>query len=148
METLLPWQQANCAITLLCESILSSYFANMFLGTKHITGVPGCYGSTVTLSTKDCSIAQQYGSILSSYLMFIGTKCITGLPFCYGNTVPDVFLRIIPISILPSYCGNTVTNQNQMLTSSGNSISSSRISCKRSLSQMNTAPNNPLLNFW
>ena len=32
-ETLLQWQQANCAITVLCESILSSYFARMFLGT-------------------------------------------------------------------------------------------------------------------
>ena len=90
----------------------------MFLGTKHITGVPGCYGSTVTIATKDCSITQQYESILSSYLMhmFLGTKCITGLPCCYGNTFPDMFLGIIHISILPSYCGNTVIHQNQKLT--------------------------------
>ena len=105
------------------------------------------------LATKDCSITQQYGSILSSYLMhmFLQTKYITDLPCCYGNTVPDMFLRIIHISILPSYCGTTVTHQNQMLTSSGNSlvrtISSSRISCRTSFSQMNTTTNNPLPNF-
>ena len=102
LETFLPWQQANCAITLLCESILSSYFAHMFLGTKHITGV----------------------------------HC------CYGNTVPDMLLRIIHISALSSYCGNTPTCQNQMLTSRGNSpvrtISSISISSKRSFFQMNT----------
>ena len=73
----------------------------MFLGAKHITSVPGCYGNTATMATKDCSITQQYESILSSYLMhmFLGTKCITDLPCCYGNTVPDMFLRIIHISI-------------------------------------------------
>ena len=45
-----------------------------------------------------------------------------------------MFLRKINISILPSYCGNTVTHQNQMLTSRGNSlvrtISSSKIAIK------------------
>ena len=68
----------------------------MFLCIKYVTGIPACYGSTVTMTTKDCSITQQYESILSSYLMqvFLGTKCITGLPCCYGNIVPDTFLRI------------------------------------------------------
>ena len=76
------------------------------------------------MARKDCSITQQYGSILSSYLMhiFLGTKCVTGLPCCYGNTVPDMFLRTMHISILSSYCGNTVTHQNQMSTSGGNSL--------------------------
>ena len=60
METLLSWQQANCEITLLCESILSSYMVHLFFVTKHITGIPGSYGSTVTMATKDCSITQQY----------------------------------------------------------------------------------------
>ena len=90
--------------------------------------------------------------INSSYLihMLIGIKCITGLLCCYGNTVPDMLLRIIHISILPSYCRNTVTHQNQMLTSRGNSllrtISSSKISHKSQLSHVNTM-NNPLPNF-
>ena len=56
MEILLPWQRADCAITLLCESILSSYTAHMFLGTKHISSVPGCYECTVTVATKDYSL--------------------------------------------------------------------------------------------
>ena len=101
METLFPWQQANCAITQLCESILSSYFAHMFSGTKHITGVPGCYGNTVTITTKNCSITQQYGSVLSSYFMhmFLGTKCITGLPCCYGNIVLDMLPMIIHFNL-------------------------------------------------
>ena len=47
--------------------------------------------------------------------MFFGTKYIIGLPCCYENTVHDVFLRLI----LPSYYGNTVTHQNQLLTSGG-----------------------------
>ena len=53
------------------------------------------------MATKDCSITQQYGSILSSCLIhiFLETKCITGLPCCYGNTVPDMFLWIKYISI-------------------------------------------------
>ena len=122
----------------------------MLLGTKHMVGVPGCCGSTVTMSTKNCSATQQYWSILSSCLM-LGAKCITGLICCYGNTVPDMFLRTIHISFLPSYCGNTVRHQNQMLTSGGNSlvraISSGRISCKRLFSQMNTTTNNTLPNF-
>ena len=63
METLLPQQQANCGITLLCESILSSYFAHMFLGTKHITGAHGYHGNTVTMVRKDYSVPQQYGEI-------------------------------------------------------------------------------------
>ena len=105
METLLPWQQANCTITPFCDSPISSYLAHMFLGEKHTTGAPGCYGSTVTKETKHCSITQQYGSILSSYLMhmFLWTKYITGLPCCYGNTVPDVFLSIMHSSVLPFY---------------------------------------------
>ena len=96
METLVPWQQANFAISLLFDSILSSYFAHMFLETRHILGVRGCYGTTVTMATNDCSITQQYGSILSSNLMhmFLWTKCIIGLPCYNGNTVPDMFLRI------------------------------------------------------
>ena len=69
METFLPWQQVNYTITVLCESILSSNFSLIFLGTKHITGVTGCYGSTVTMATKDCSITQQHARILSSCLM-------------------------------------------------------------------------------
>ena len=82
IEILLPWQRANCAITLLCKDILSSYFTHMFLGKKRINSVPGCYGNTVIMSTKNCSITQRYGSILSSCLMhmFLGTNCITGLP--------------------------------------------------------------------
>ena len=99
MEILLPCHQTNCAITLLCESILSSSFAHMLLGTKHMTGVPGCYGGIVTMTTNDCSITQQYGSILTSYLMhlFLGTKCIIGLDCYYRNSVPDMFLVIIHI---------------------------------------------------
>ena len=62
IETLLPWQQPNCAINSLCESILSSYFEHV-PWDKNITGVPGCYGSTVTMATKDCSMTQQQGSI-------------------------------------------------------------------------------------
>ena len=153
MEALFSWQQANCATAQLYESILSSYFAHMFLDTKNVASVLGCYASTVTMATKDCSITQQYGSILSSYMMhmFLGTKCITGLLCCYGNPVRDMFLRIIHISVLPSYCGKTVAHQNQMLTSGGNSlmrtISSSWISCKRSFSQMNTTTNNLLPSF-
>ena len=105
------------------------------------------------MAMKNSSITQQYGSILSSYLMhiFLETRCITGLSCYYGNTVPDMFLRIIYISIFPFYCGNTVTHKNLMLTSRGNSlvraISSSWISCTRSFSQMNTTTNNPLPSF-
>ena len=45
IETLLPWQQANCVITLLYVSILSPYKTHMFLGTKCVPGLPGCYGN-------------------------------------------------------------------------------------------------------
>ena len=62
MEALLPWQQANCAITQLYESILRSYLARKFLGTKHITGAPGCYGSTGIMATKGFAITGQLGS--------------------------------------------------------------------------------------
>ena len=55
-ETLLPWQQGNCAITRFCVSILSSHLAQMFHWTKHITSASVCYGSTATLETKDCAI--------------------------------------------------------------------------------------------
>ena len=94
MKTLLQWQQANCAITPLCEHILISYFLHMFLATIHITGVPGCYESTVTMAKKDCSITQQYGSILSSYLMHMlfGTKHITGLPCMFLTYFNFTFL--------------------------------------------------------
>ena len=33
----------------------------------------------------------------------------TSIPCCYVNTVTDMFLRIIHVSILPSYCGNSHT---------------------------------------
>ena len=39
-------------------------------------------------------------------------QVFTPIPCCYGNTVPDIFLRIIDVSILPSYCGK----QNHTLT--------------------------------
>ena len=45
METLLPWQQVNCAITQLYMSILSPYEAHMFLETRCITGSPSCHGN-------------------------------------------------------------------------------------------------------
>ena len=54
MEALLPWQQANCAITQLYESILSPYQANtnMFLKTKRIAGFPDCHGNHCNHSNK------------------------------------------------------------------------------------------------
>ena len=51
METLLPWQPENCAITQLCESDLISYLAHVFFGIKYVTGLPGCYGNAVTMAT-------------------------------------------------------------------------------------------------
>ena len=48
MKTLLPLQQANCAITQLYLSILSPHEAHIFLGTKCVSGLYCCYGNTVT----------------------------------------------------------------------------------------------------
>ena len=52
MEALLPWQQTKCAITQLYVSILSPYKEHMFLGTKCVTGLPGCYGNHCNYSNK------------------------------------------------------------------------------------------------
>ena len=52
MKTLLPWQQANCAITQLYESILSLYYAYMLIGTKCVTGLSGCYVNHCSHSNK------------------------------------------------------------------------------------------------
>ena len=38
-----------------------------------------------------------------------GSHC-NGQSDCYGKTVPDMFHRIICISVLPSFYGNTVTH--------------------------------------
>ena len=96
-------------------------------------------------------ITQQYGSILCSHLthMFIGTKCITGLSCCHGKAV--MLLRKRHNSILTSYSGNTVTHQNQVLTSERDSlvrnISINRISYKKSFSQTHTTTTSPLPHF-
>ena len=50
MEILLPWQPKNWAITQLSERILNSYLTHMYFWIKHITGLPGCYGSAVTMA--------------------------------------------------------------------------------------------------
>ena len=55
MEALLPQQQANCAITHLYDSILSSYLAHMLLG-KNIIGAPVFQGSTVVMVTENFAI--------------------------------------------------------------------------------------------
>ena len=64
---------------------LSSYLAHKFFETKHITGAPGCYGSTVIMTTEDFPITRQYGSILGSYFahIFLGSKAITSIPGFY-----------------------------------------------------------------
>ena len=51
MGTLLPWQLKNFAITQLYERMLSSCLVHVLFGTKHITGLPGCYGNAVTMAT-------------------------------------------------------------------------------------------------
>ena len=60
------------------------------------------------------TIWKYFKFIIDAYALW--DKGVNGLPCCYGNTVPDMFLRIIHISVLLSCCGNTVTHQNQMLT--------------------------------
>ena len=45
METLLPWQPENCALTQFYVSILSPYYAYMLFGTKCVAGLPGLFGN-------------------------------------------------------------------------------------------------------
>ena len=96
IETLLSWQQANCAITPPCESISHSYLMHMFLGTKSIIGLPCFYGNAVL----DMFLRITYNSILHSYCgktfahqnhtthIFTGpgglTRCLVGL--CNDHT--------------------------------------------------------------
>ena len=84
MEALLPWQQVNYAVTQLYNSILRSYLSSEFFGIKHITGAPGCYGSTGIMATEDFAITGKYGN-LSSYIahIFFGSKAITCVPGCH-----------------------------------------------------------------
>ena len=83
VETLsLPWQQANCAIAQLLWEILSSYLAHKFLGTKHITCAPGCYGSTVIMATEDFAITWQ----IWKYFKFIFCTCIPWVKSYYRYT--------------------------------------------------------------
>ena len=77
MEALLLWQQANYAVTQPYESILGSYLAPTFLGTKHITGAPGCYGSTGIMATEGFAITGQYRSLTLYFAhIFLGSKVI------------------------------------------------------------------------
>ena len=59
-----------------------------FLGTKHIAGAPGCYGSIGIMAIEDFSITGQYGSLSSCFgHIYLGSKAVTGMPGCYRNTV-------------------------------------------------------------
>ena len=52
-ETLLAWEQANCAITQLYVSILGPYQAHMLFGTKCANGLHGCYGNNCNHSNEE-----------------------------------------------------------------------------------------------
>ena len=65
METLLPWQQANCAITALCEylkSILGTYVP--WVSLVYLVAMV----TTVTMQQRNCAITQQHESISSLYV--------------------------------------------------------------------------------
>ena len=66
----------------LYESILRSYLAHKFLGTKHTTGAPGYYESTGIMASEDSPITGQFRGILSSYVahILLGLKAITSIP--------------------------------------------------------------------
>ena len=84
--TLLPWKQANYAITQLYEStcILSSYQKQLFLGTKWIADLHVCYGNTATMATKELcnnSTARQY------FKSIFGTNIVCGNTSIMDNLV-------------------------------------------------------------
>ena len=61
----------------------------MYFGIKHIIDLLGCYGSAVTMTTRELynrSLKRKYLSLYSAHMFFV-TIHMTDLPGCYGSTV-------------------------------------------------------------
>ena len=91
--------------------MLSSYLAHVLFGIKHITGLPGFYGNTVTMATRELcnnesilnsNLAHMFFVIIASMVSLVVLETL--LPWQPKNcTVTQLFERILSAYLAHMY---------------------------------------------